>query len=324
MAEWDWPREMRFLVCGPLSHAAAAFVLPTLLLGGSLVVLPAFDADEVLYAIERHRITAVMLVPTMLYALLDHPRLAQVDTSNLAAIYYGASAISPVRLAEGIERFGSIFFQFYGQSEAPMVVCSLSQDEHDPARPGRLSSCGRPSPWLDVALLDDDGQQVAAGDAGEICVRGPIVMNGYWNRPDETATVFRHGWLHTGDIARRDDDGFLTIVDRAKDVIVSGGFNVYAREVEDVIAAHEAVASVAVIGIPDERWGEAVTAVVVRRPGMDVTDAELIAVVRERKGGVHAPKSVEFVDALPVSALGKPDKKALRARYWEGRERQVG
>lgn len=315
MAEWQWPDEMRFLVCSPLSHAGMAFVLPTLLRGGSLVVLPAFDADEVLDAIERHHITALMVVPTMLYDLLDHPKLSSTDCSSLRAIYYGAAAILPARLAEGIDRLGPIFFQFYGQSEAPMTVSVLRQEEHDSSRLDRLASCGRAVPWVHVRLLDDDGTEVPDGEPGELCIRGPIVMSGYWNRPDETAEVFRDGWLHSGDYARRDEEGYLAIVDRKKDMIISGGFNVYAREVEDVLAAHPAVASVAVIGVPDERWGEAVTAVVVTRAGRDVTPEELTALVRARKGPVHAPKAIEFVDAIPLSPLGKPDKKTLRARY---------
>jgi fatty-acyl-CoA synthase len=322
MAEWQWPDEFRFLVCSPLSHAGGAFLLPALLRGGSLVVLPAFDPDEVLDAIERHRITATMLVPTMLYTLLDHPRLGQVDLSSLQAIYYGAAAMSPTRLAEAIERFGPIFFQFYGQSEAPMTVCSLRKEEHDTNRPERLMSCGRPGPFLHVALLDDDGTELDEGP-GEICVRGPIVMEGYWQQPEPTAEVFRGGWLHTGDVARRDDEGFLTIVDRKKDMIVSGGFNVFAREVEDVLSSHPAVAAVAVIGVPDERWGEAVKAVVVKRPGSAVSAEELIAIVRQAKGPVHAPKSIDFAIEIPVSPLGKPDKKALRARYWSDQGRQI-
>jgi fatty-acyl-CoA synthase len=323
MAEWQWPDPVRFLVCSPLSHAAGAFILPTLLRGGCFVVLPAFDPDEVLDAIERYRITAMMVVPTMLYTLLDHPRLSRTDLSSLQAVYYGAAAMSPVRMAEALERFGPVFFQFYGQSEAPMTVCVLRREEHDVGRVDRLRSCGRPVPWLHVALLDDDDQEVADDEPGELCVRGPIVMERYWNRPEETAQALRGGWLHTGDVACRDEDGFLTIVDRTKDMIVSGGFNVYARDVEDAIATHPDVSAVAVIGIPDEHWGEAVTAIVVLRPGAAVTADDLVAVVRARKGAVHAPKRVEFVDAIPTSPLGKPDKKALRARFWSDQDRQV-
>ncbi len=208
-----------------------------------------------------------------------------------------------------------MFFQFYGQSEAPMSVSVMRRADHLTDDPLRLASCGRPTAWVRVALMDDDMQQVPEGAPGEICVQGPLLMSGYLNKPEETAAAFAGGWLHTGDVAIRSPDGFLRIVDRKKDMIVTGGFNVFAREVEDVIATHAAVRHVAVIGVPDPKWGEAVKAVVVAVPGSTVAAEELIALVRSVKGAVQAPKSVEFVDAIPLSPLGKPDKKALRARY---------
>lgn len=323
MAEWQWPDEVRFLCCTPLSHAGAAFFIPTLLRGGSLVVLPSFDPERVLDAIARHRITATMLVPTMIYVLLGHPALESADLSSLQALYYGAAAMSPTRLAEGIERLGPIFFQYYGQAECPMTITVLRQEEHRVDDPDRLATCGRPVPWLDVALLDDQGQRVATGEPGEICVRGPLVMKEYLNKPEQTAEAFAGGWLHTGDVARADEEGFLTIVDRKKDMIVTGGFNIFPREVEDVLTTHPGVQAAAVVGVPDDKWGEAVKAVVVRRHGASVADTELIDLVRSKKGAVAAPKSVDFVDAIPVSALGKPDKKALRAAYWAGSDRLV-
>src|SRR5687768_7526271 len=196
-----------------------------------------------------------------------------------------------------------------------MPITVLRKEEHDVDDLERLSSCGRVVPWVNVALLDDEGNEVAHGEPGEICVRGPLTMKGYWKKPEQTAEAFAGGWLHTGDVARKDDDGFLYIVDRKKDMIVSGGFNVYPREVEDVISQHPAVAAVGVIGVPDEKWGEAVKAVVVKRAGAEVDPAELIAAVKDKKGAHYAPKTVDFVDALPLSPLGKPDKKALRAQY---------
>jgi fatty-acyl-CoA synthase len=323
MADWQWPDEPRFLICTPLSHAGAAFFMPTLLRGGSIVVVPGFDPVAVMETIEKFRITATMLVPTMLYVLLDHPKLADYDLSSLETIYYGAAAMNPTRLKEAIERFGPIFFQYYGQAECPMTITVLRKEEHLVDDPARLATCGRPVPWVHVRLLDDDGNEVAPGEPGEICVQGPLVMKGYLNKPEETAAAFEHGWLHTGDIARQDAEGFLTIVDRKKDMIVSGGFNVYPREVEDVLSTHPAVGSVAVIGVPDEKWGEAVKAVVVLRPGASVEPAELAALVKEKKGAVYAPKTVDFVDSIPLSPLGKPDKKALRAAYWGDASRKV-
>jgi len=317
LAEWEWPDAPRFLVCTPLSHAGAAFFVPTLIKGGSLVVLPRFDPAEVLRTIEEQRITATMLVPTMLYALMDHPDSGTRDLSSLQTVYYGAASINPVRLREAIDRFGPIFAQFYGQSEAPMVISYLPRAEHDDAR---LTSCGRPSAFLRTALLDERGDPVTPGEPGEICVAGPLLAAGYWNQPEATAAAFSGGWLRTGDVAREDPDGYWHIVDRVKDMIVTGGFNVFPREVEDVLATHPAVAQVGVIGVPDATWGEAVTAIVVPRAdvaadGLASFADELKALVRDRKGPVHAPKHVIVADRLPLTGLGKPDKKALRAAY---------
>jgi fatty-acyl-CoA synthase len=198
-----------------------------------------------------------------------------------------------------------------------MAITYLATTDHDDRR---LSSCGRPSAFLRTALIGEDGRPVPVGQPGEVCVAGPLLAAGYWGQPDVTAETFRDGWLHTGDVAREDEDGFWFIVDRTKDMIVTGGFNVYPREVEDVIAEHPAVAQVGVIGVPDEKWGEAVTAIVVPRAGVPVDDltAELQQAVRERKGSVQSPKRVVVADALPLTALGKPDKKALRALYGGG------
>ncbi|MBV9089735.1 MAG: AMP-binding protein [Mycobacteriaceae bacterium] len=328
LAEWEWPERPRFLMCTPLSHAGAAFFVPTIVRGGEMVVLGKFDPAEVLRVIEERRITATMLVPSMLYALMDHPDSRTRDLSSLETVYYGASAINPVRLKEAIERFGPIFAQYYGQSEAPMVITYLAKGDHDEKR---LTSCGRPTLFARTALLGEDGNPVPRGDVGEICVSGPLLAGGYWNLPDATAETFKDGWLHTGDMAREDEDGFWYIVDRVKDMIVTGGFNVFPREVEDVIAEHSAVAQVCVIGTPDDKWGEAVTAVVVLRPDAARDDdavatmtAEIQEAVKERKGSVQSPKRVIVVDALPVTALGKPDKKTVRAQFWEGAGRAVG
>ncbi len=326
MAEWEWPDEIRFLIATPLSHAAAAFVVPTLQSGGAFVALQGFTPDLFFDAIETHRITSTFLVPVMIYPLLDHPRAATADLSSLETLFYGASAMSPARLKEGVEKWGQIFFQCFGQSEAPMALTHLKKAEHDLEKPERFASCGRPSPWVHLALLDEDNQPVAEGEAGEICVRAPLVMEGYNGLADQTKEAFAGGWLHTGDVGRFDDEGYLHIVDRKKDMIVTGGFNVFPREIEDVISAHPAVAQVAVVGVPDERWGEAVKAVVILRPDHEGTDAladELKSAVKDAKGSVQAPKSVDFVASIPLSPLGKPDKKALRAQFWGDRERRV-
>ncbi|HEY6793554.1 MAG TPA: fatty-acid--CoA ligase FadD8 [Kineosporiaceae bacterium] len=322
LSEWEWPQAPRFLVCTPLSHAGAAFFTPTLVKGGAMYVLPRFDPGEVLRTIEEQRISATMLVPSMLYALLDHPDAGTRDLSSLEIVYYGAAAINPARLQEAIDRWGPIFAQFYGQTEAPMAISYLPRAAH---RGRRLASCGRPSPMLRTALLGPDDRPVALGEPGEICVAGPLLADGYWGQSEITAETFRDGWLRTGDVAREDEDGYWYIVDRTKDMIITGGFNVYPREIEDVIAEHPAVAQVAVIGLPDAKWGEAVTAVVVPRGHLD-RDPESLAdltrqiqqAVRERKGAAAVPKRVDLADTLPLTSLGKPDKKALRARYGDG------
>jgi fatty-acyl-CoA synthase len=244
--------------------------------------------------------------------------------SSMETIFYGASPMSPAKLSQAIEDWGPIFFQFYGQTEAPMVITHLKKGEHDLSRPDRLASCGRPVPWMHVALLDSEDRPAAPGASGEICTRGPLVMTGYKDLPDETAEALSGDWLHTGDVGRFDDDGYLYIVDRTKDMVITGGFNVFPREVEDVISAHPAVSMVMVIGVPDDKWGEAVKAVVVRREGSDVTDKDLITFAREHLAGFKLPKTVDFTDVLPRNPSGKLLKREIRAPYWEGAERHIG
>lgn len=327
MSEWEFPKELRMLIATPLSHAAAAFFIPVLQKGGAFYVLQGFSPDEFFDMVEQHKITATMLVPVMLYYLLDAERSNTADISSLQTIFYGASPMSPSRLQDAISRWGQIFYQFYGQSEAPMVLTNMRKSEHDLAHPERLASCGRPAPWLQLALLDNSNKKVAHGEAGEICVRGPLVMHGYKDMPEQTAEATAGGWLHTGDVGRFDDDGFLYIVDRKKDMVVTGGFNVFPREIEDVLATHPAVSQVAVIGVPDERWGEAVKAVVVLHAGQEASDdlsKELTDLVKDAKGSVQAPKSINYTDLIPLTAVGKPDKKAIRAAYWQDSARGVG
>ena len=324
MADWDWPAEIRFLALTPITHASGAMIMPVLLKSGTYAMTQGFTPQKFVHLVETHRITATFLVPTMVYVLLDSPARQGADLSSLRLIIYGASPMSPARLTEGIATFGPVFMQLYAQSEAPNTVTVLHQHEHDPVHhPERLASCGTPCVGQQVKLLDQAGQEVADGEVGEICVRGPLVMQGYWNKPEETAAALRHGWLYTGDMARRDADGYLYIVDRSKDMIISGGFNVFPREVEDALTQHPAVAAAAVVGVPDEKWGEAVRALVVLKPGQAVAAEALMQLVRERKGAVYTPKAIDFVDALPVTGLGKLDKKAIRARFWQGQGRAV-
>jgi len=320
---WDLPKERRYLACAPITHAAGMLITPTLMAGGTIILQRGFDPSRWLIELCSERATLSLLVPTMIYVLLDHPGLDDADVSSLEAIMYGAAPMSPARLVEGIERIGPVFAQLYGQTECGGIATSLWRDHHDPTNLERLASCGLPMPNARVDIQDEEGRSLPVGEVGEICVRGPSVMQGYFKQPELTADALAGGWLHTGDVAVRDEEGFITIVDRKKDMIVSGGFNVFPREIEDVLSTHASVSAVAVIGVPDEKWGEAVKAVVVPRPGESVDAEALISLVKEQKGPIYAPKTVDVVDALPLTAVGKADKKAIRARYWERSDRGV-
>ncbi|WP_342644086.1 AMP-binding protein [Rhodoligotrophos ferricapiens] len=322
--EWEWPSTLRYLAMTPISHSAGIKLYPIMLRGGYARMIDGFDKQTFCEVVEAERITATFLVPTIITTLLqDRALLQRHDLSSLELIIYGAAPMSPDRLREATELFGPVFMQLYGQSEAPECITTLRRADHDLSRPERLGSCGKPTALCEVKLLDSELNEVALGEPGEICVRGPLVMNGYWGLPELTAETFRGGWLHTGDVARRDAEGYLYIVDRTKDMIISGGFNIYPREVEDVLASHPAVVSAGVIGVPDPKWGEAVKAFVTLRDGRSATEAELQAFVKERRGAPWSPKSVEFVTELPLTGLGKLDRKALRAPYWEGQTRAV-
>ncbi len=323
LADFEIPQGARYLTVAPISHVAGTKVLPTLMRGGTVHMLKGFDPEAVLSTIQREKINFTLLVPTMIYVLLDHPALAKTDLSSLELVLYGASAMSPSRLVEGIERIGPVFSQLYGQTEC-YPVSVLRKSDHDPKNPELLSSCGFPIAACEARILDDNDQEVATGEAGEICVRASHVMAEYWKRPDITAETLKNGWLHTGDIARKDERGYMFILDRKKDMIVSGGFNIFPREVEDVLTQHADVAMCAVVGIPDDKWGEAVTAIVVAREGAQPDAEELIAMVKARKGSAHAPKQIQFVKELPMTGVGKVDKKVLRAEFWKGRDRMVG
>jgi acyl-CoA synthetase (AMP-forming)/AMP-acid ligase II len=316
-----------FVFATPMTHAGGCLILPVLLRQGTCVILSHFEPEMLLAAIARERATATLLVPTMIYLLLDHPARDRYDHSSLRNVLYGASAISPERLKQAVQVFGAVFTQFFGQTEAPMALTALQREDlvvDDPAQEAAVyASAGRATYAAEIRLVDDDGRDVAPGEAGELIARAPNMMSGYLDNPEATAAAIRDGWLYTGDVARRDEQGLYTIVDRKKDMIVSGGFNVYPREIEDVLFEHPAVRQAAVIGVPSEKWGEEVKAWVVLRPDASVDAEALIDFVKRRKGSLAAPKSIDFVDAIPLTNLGKVDKKAIRARYWEGRTRAV-
>ena len=299
----------RYLALAPLTHAAGVLCFPVLTLGGEIVIMGKPDLTEFLALIAASRITHTFLPPTLIYMLLDHADLAGTDLTSLQCLWYGAAPMSASRLEEALDKIGPVMGQLFGQSEAPMMISTLAPAEHfrddGSVATERLSSAGRPTPLTIVAIMDDEGHRLGPGERGEIVVRGPLVMAGYYKNPQATAETSQHGWHHTGDIGYLDEDGYLFIVDRAKDMIITGGFNVYSAEVEQVLLAHPAVQDCAVIGLPDEKWGERVTAVVQPRPGQAVTADEVRAFVKERLGSVKAPKQVEVWPDLPRSKVGK-------------------
>jgi acyl-CoA synthetase (AMP-forming)/AMP-acid ligase II len=316
------PGEM-ILHAAPMIHATGTFVVPFWLRGGIAGILPGFDPAQYLDSIERWRPAALCLIPTMLQMLLEQPGIERRDLSSVRTILYGASPMPRPLLERVLALWGPRFVQFYGQTEAPLAIACLGKEEHDLDHPERLISCGRPSVECEVRLVDERGDGVAEGEAGEIAVRAPFVMQGYLGDDALNAAAFLPGgWLRTRDVGRFDADGYLYLIERTSDMIVTGGYNVYPREVEDVLAGHPAIVEAAVIGIPDEKWGEAVTAFVTLR-GEGVPEAELLGFCRERLAGYKVPKSVRFVAEIPRSPVGKPLRRALRDPFWEGRERRI-
>jgi acyl-CoA synthetase (AMP-forming)/AMP-acid ligase II len=309
----------------PLTHFSQAFVMPTFVRGGTNVMLPGLDVDTLLTNIERHRVTATAVVPTVVYLLLDDPRRSDFDLSTLKTMIYAGAPIAPERLRQALDAFGPIFVQTYAGTEQGFVSC-LRKHEHradDKAWTARLASAGRPLFPVQVSVRGEHGGDVPTGDAGEICTKQLGQMQTYLD-PARNREALRDGWVYTGDIGQVDQDGFLYLVDRKKDMVVSGGFNVFPRQVEDVLSTHPAIANSAVIGVPHPKWGEAVLAIVVIKADLSVTEDELIDHVKSALGSVAAPKSIVFADELPTNPAGKVDKKSLRKPYWQGRERQIG
>jgi len=306
-----------YLALAPLTHAAGVLCLPVMALGGRVVIMPKPDLGDFLALIERHRITHTFLPPTLIYMLLQHPQLAQTKRDSLQCFWYGAAPISAARLEEALVTIGPVMAQLFGQTEAPMMISMMTPREHFNADGSvarqRLSSAGRPGPLVQVATMNADGALLPRGETGEIVVRSSLVMMGYYRDPAATEEAWRHGWHHTGDIGRLDDDGFLHIVDRAKDMIITGGFNVYSVEVEQALMQHPDVQDSAVIGLPDDKWGEKVVAVLQLHAGRSVDPAAIQAFVKARIGSVKAPKQVEIWPDLPRSKVGKVLKKDIRA-----------
>ncbi|HEY4166833.1 MAG TPA: AMP-binding protein, partial [Reyranella sp.] len=315
------------LMVAPMTHAAGVSSFPLLPYGGTNIFMGTSDPGAILAAIEKHKVTHVYMPPTLIYILLAHPDIGKYDYSSLRRLIYAAAPMSVDKLVEAIKVFGPVLTQTYGQAEACMIATVFSREDHVAAlesnKRHRLASCGRISPLMRLEIMSDDGRILPRGERGEIVLRGGLIMAGYYKNPQASAEASAHGWHHTGDIGVIDEDGFVYIVDRKKDMIISGGFNVFPSEVEQVLWGHPAVQDCAVIGVPDEKWGEAVKAVVELKPGAAATADELIALAKDKLGGVKAPKSVDFMAALPRSPVGKVLKKDLRATYWAGRERKI-
>jgi acyl-CoA synthetase (AMP-forming)/AMP-acid ligase II len=315
------------LAAAPMTHSAGFLSISATARGGKVVVLAKPDPMSLLDTIERERVTELFLPPTVIYALLETPGIEARDFSSLRYIMYGAAPMSLDKLRRAIEVFGLVMHQGYGQTEAPGSIAFLRPGDHfvdgKIAPDSRLSACGLPAITNSISIRDDQGAPLPCGESGEICVSGDIVMKGYYKQPDKTAETIIDGWLHTGDVGHLDVEGFLHITDRKKDLIISGGFNVYPSEVEQVIWSHPSVLDCAVIGVPDEKWGEAVKAVIELKPSASVEPSEIIALCKDRLGSVKAPKSVDFVTSLPRSPVGKVLKKDIRAAYWTQSDRKI-
>jgi acyl-CoA synthetase (AMP-forming)/AMP-acid ligase II len=315
----------RALHAGPLTHGSGLWSF-ALTAAAATHVLPqsaSFNPEEIFGLVKEHRVTnLVFLSPTMVHMLIDSPASASADCSSLRFVAYGGAPMHPEDLLAAMDRWGPILCNIYGQVECPMTITALLPSEHEEARrerPERLRSAGRARPGIEVIVGDDDSRPLPTGVVGHVCVRGPIVMSGYWANPDATAEVFQTGWYRTGDLGRFDEDGFLFLVDRAKDVVISGGSNIYPSEVEDVISRLDAVREVAVVGVPDRFWGESVVAVVVPEPGCELTADEVIDSCRARLASYKKPSRVVFRSELPRSATGKVLKKELVAYITQAR-----
>lgn len=325
---WGAQTPQRYLLAAPMTHAAGGLAPPVFLLGGMVRLLRKADPERIMELIEAEGITDLMLPPTVIYAMLDHPRARDFDYSTLRHFMFAAAPMSPDKIRRAIDIFGPCFAQFYAQSEVAMSITWMGPKDYadaaaDPALAHRLASAGRPGPFTQLAIMGEDGALLGDDEVGEIVVRSNQVMAGYLNNPEATAETFAHGWHHTGDLGRRDADGYYYLVDRKRDMVISGGFNIYPGEVERVLLGHPAIQDCAVIGTPDDRWGEALTAVVQLSPGASL-DAEALRIwARERLSGVNTPKRYEFWEDLPRSPVGKVLKRVIREGFWQGRDRAI-
>ena len=315
------------LVVAPLTHAAGTICFATLAYGGTNVILPSADPVQILDAIQQYDVTQLFLPPTLIYRLLAYPHVHKYDTSSIQYFIYSAAPMSVDRLYEAMDIFGQVMVQCYGQAEAPFILTCLTAGDHavvsDPEKAHRLASCGRSSPFVRLEIMNPEGKILGPNERGEIVAQGDLVMRGYYKNSEATAEALKFGWLHTGDVGYRDEDGYFYIVDRLKDLIISGGFNISPSEIEQVLWSIPAVSDCAVIGVPDPQWGEAVKAIIELKPGAQWDEEAAMSFCRERLGGMKAPKSIEVWDSLPRSSVGKVLKREIRERFWVGQQRRV-
>ena len=317
------------LHAAPLSHGSGLYALPNMAKGAAHVILESksFDPEMVFKAIEECKVTNMFAAPTMVNLLVQSPAVDRYDFSSLKKLIYGGGPMHAEDLKEARRKLGPCLVQLYGMGETPMTITYLPSEDHvvegSPQKVKRLAAAGIPHTGVEVKVFDPDDREVPCGKLGEVVTRSDVVMKGYWRDPKATAETLQGGWLHTGDMGYVDEQGYLFLMDRSKDMIISGGENIYPREIEEVILQHPAVREVAVIGVPDPKWGEAVKAVVSMIPGESVTQDELIIFCKDRMASYKKPKSVDFVDELPKNNYGKIVKRDLRTRYWKGRKRLV-
>jgi len=330
IAELGFDGEETLLLMTPLPHSAGGFRWGVLLTGATVLVQDGFGPQKALELIDEQSVTWTFMVPTMIYRVLDAPELADYDTSSIETLVYGAAPMTPARLREGLDEFGPVFLQFYGQTEVPNLITTFGKREHKISvqrdQTERLSSAGQPCLMADVKIVDvESSEPQPPGEEGEILATAPYVMQEYFERPEAmTETMTDDGWVHTGDIGKLDEDGYVYLLDRASDIIITGGMNVYSTEVEEALDEHPDVSHVAVIGVPHEDWGEAVKAIVVSEGEASAKlESDILAFAAEDLADYKQPKDVDFVESIPETPYGKMDKKALRDRYWEDRERQI-
>ena len=317
------------LHAAPLSHGSGVYALPNVGKAANNVILEteSFEPKVVCETIQEKKITNMFAAPTMIKMLVTYPELDKYDLSSLKCLNWGGAPMYIEDLREAITKLGQCLVQLYGQGEAPMTISYLKMEEHvlegTPEQMERLKSAGIPRTDVEVKIFDENDNEVAPRTVGEVVLRGEVVMKGYYKNPKATAETIRHGWLHTGDLGKMDERGYIYLLDRSKDMLISGGENIYCREIEDIIARHPTVYEVAVIGVPDEKWGEAVKAVVSLKPGIKASEQEIIDFCKQYLASYKKPKSVDFVDELPKSSYGKILKRELREKYWRREARRI-